>query len=107
MNKPTGIELIAKEREEQINKHGYTKEQDLMYQSNELLQATSGILGLPRTGTKSTVSMSIMSLTPPTGWDKFIWAKMCSKPYKERLIIAGALIAAELNRLNAIEDTTT
>ncbi|OYD42310.1 hypothetical protein ACF3OC_08500 [Sphingobacterium cellulitidis] len=103
MDKPTGIELIAKEREEQINKHGYTKEQDLMYQSNELLQAASGILGLPRPGTKSTVSMSIMSFTPPTGWDKFIWSKMCSKPYKERLIIAGALIAAELDRLTAIE----
>lgn len=40
MRKPTGIELIAKEREEQINKHGYIKEQDLMYQSNELLQGT-------------------------------------------------------------------
>lgn len=48
-----------------------------------------------------------MSLTPPTGWDKSIWAKMCSKSYKERLIMAGALIAAELDRLTSIEDVHT
>lgn len=29
---------------------------------------------------------------------------MWDKPYKERLVIAGALIAAELDRLNALED---
>ncbi len=28
-----------------------------------------------------------------------IFTKMCYKPYEERLIIAGALIAAEIDRL--------
>ena len=38
----------------------------------------------------------------PSDWDDTISLKMCSKSYKERLIIAGALIAAELDRLTAI-----
>lgn len=59
----TGIDLIKKEREEQILKR-----------------------------------LSVM----PSDWDDTISLKMCSKSYKERLIIAGALIAAELDRLTAI-----
>lgn len=34
-----GIELVAKEREEQINKHGFTLEDDSFYKSNELIKA--------------------------------------------------------------------
>jgi len=37
---------------------------------------------------------------PPNGWDVDIYKKMRNKSYKERLIIAGALIAAELDRLS-------
>ena len=36
----------------------------------------------------------------PYGWDKKIWQHMTNKPLKERLIIAGALIAAEIDRIN-------
>jgi len=39
----------------------------------------------------------------PKGWDHKIWEKMCHKNYKKRLIIAGALIAAEIDRLNSKE----
>ena len=41
----------------------------------------------------------------PENWDRNVVAHMMQKPYKERLIIAGALIAAELDRLTAIEST--
>ena len=40
------------------------------------------------------------SVQTPNGWDQEIWEKMIRKPHQERLIIAGALIAAELDRLN-------
>ena len=36
-------------------------------------------------------------------WDEDLWQKMCNKSYKDRLIIAGALIAAEIDRLQSIE----
>ncbi|HWY11329.1 MAG TPA: hypothetical protein VN026_08390, partial [Bacteroidia bacterium] len=38
----------------------------------------------------------------PETWDKGIVYKMIQKSYKERLIIAGALLCAEIDRLNAI-----
>jgi len=40
----------------------------------------------------------------PQGWDESYFAKLLDKPYKERLVIAGALIAVEIDRLNAIGD---
>ena len=38
----------------------------------------------------------------PEGWDKYRWRYMIQKPYKERLIIAGALIAAEIDRIQRL-----
>ena len=39
----------------------------------------------------------------PAIWDMVVVQKMCQKSYKERLIIAGALIAAEIGRVQAGE----
>jgi hypothetical protein len=39
----------------------------------------------------------------PLNWEKTWWQRMCDKPFSERLIIAGALIAAEIDRLQATE----
>lgn len=39
----------------------------------------------------------------PQGWDERHWEKMCGKSYTDRLVIAGALIAAELDRIMADE----
>ena len=49
--------------------------------------------------------MKAVNIEPlvPEGWSFELFKKMCNKPYKERLVIAGALIAAEIDRLNAIE----
>lgn len=41
----------------------------------------------------------------PFGWDKELFEKMINKDYRSRLIIAGALIAAELDRINMEEYT--
>lgn len=103
MEKKTGIELIAQERHEQIEKHGYTTERDIELYSDgygnfgsHLIKAAEGLLWdyIPLQYRKNA----------PKGWDKAIWLKMVSKPLKERLIMAGALIAAELDRLNAINE---
>jgi len=92
----TGIELIAQERKEQIEKHGRTIEKDVI--ENAGLQLSTGASVLINRSFKS--SRQRLSLMPDE-WDDLICLKMVSKTYKERLIIAGALIAAEIDRLQS------
>lgn len=40
----------------------------------------------------------------PAAWDENICSNMASKNYIQRLTIAGALIAAEIDRINYIEN---
>lgn len=91
----TGIELIAEERLEQIEKHGRTIARDVKENYAEQLA----------TGAEMLLAMSheegIDPLEFPDGWDHDICEHMLGKPYKERLIIAGALIAAEIDRLQS------
>jgi len=93
-----GIELMSKERNEQIEKHGYSLEQDFNYYGHQNanhsdLRKAADILIKPNIS-------DFAKQKRPCGWDRVIWFKMVNKPYKERLIIAGALIAAELDRMN-------
>lgn len=95
--KKTGIELIADERREQLEKHGRTIEDDIKYNSQGQLSVAAGILG------QKTIPDHVKETLIPKGWDGPIWNKMINKPYKERLIIAGALYVAELDRLIKLE----
>lgn len=95
----TGIQLIAKERQEQFEKHGISIGLDIIHNSSfekPLTKAASALTIEHGNG----LAMETMK---PSNWDAGIWYKMMSKPYKERLIIAGALIAAEIDRLTAVE----
>lgn len=92
----TGIELISKEREEQIKKHSRTVDQDVrLNKKKQLVSAASALILCD--SQKEIKAMAEYGC--PQGWDKAIWSKMINKPYKERLIIAGALIAAEYDRV--------
>ena len=89
--KKTGIELIAEERHEQIEKHGRTVEKDITdNRFNQLTDAAIMILQTDR-----------HKMTPPSFWNESVWNHMIDKKLKDRLIIAGALIAAEIDRLQA------
>ncbi len=100
----TGIELIAEERREQIEKHGRTVELDVQQNADyQLSEAFGALIIHPTEDDMKDVWGDILLKSVPSGWNKAIWEKMAVKPYKERLIIAGALIAAEIDRLNAIE----
>lgn len=93
----SGIELIAVERQEQIEKHGRTAETDELFNAGyQLCKGASSLLFSP---TDEGLDLMSADLFRPKGWNKDIWDKMLGKPYKERLIIAGALIAAEIDRL--------
>lgn len=95
----TGIQLIAKERIEQITKHNRTTGRDVLENNNYQLSKAANMLCLEDWGCLS--EDEIIEDYCPENWDKTIWEKMVRKPYRERLIIAGALIAAEIDRLTA------
>lgn len=93
----TGIELIAKERKEQIEKHGRTIEQDVQQnRQDQLSKAAIMLLSVD-------YEEGIDPKSYPSGWDQEMCLKMINKSYKERLVIAGALLAAELDRWIAID----
>jgi len=87
----TGAELIAKEYGEMRNKHGYTVQQDVHYnKGGQLRQAAVALICDHGSGDISNL---------PNGWNDTLCRHMMEKTYKERLIIAGALIAAEIDRI--------
>lgn len=92
--KGSGIQLITQEREEQLTKHGRTVELDV--EQNKGQQLRHGAEALLKNGTGNPSLF-------PSHWNTQICHRMIAKPYKQRLIIAGALIAAEIDRMNYLE----
>lgn len=99
MKKITGIQLIAHERKKQIDKHGFTGEHHAnhpeWYENHQLQFAATTLLMH-----EFEEQLEIDALTPD-GWNAEWFEKMNNKTRRERLVIAGALIAAELDRLNS------
>lgn len=91
-----GVELIAKERKEQIEKHGYTIQEDKKYNGGYEFPLTKVASALSIDDNRNRLAKETMK---PINWSQESWDKMMNKSYKERLIIAGALIAAEIDRL--------
>lgn len=109
LEKQTGLGRIITERWEQVQKHKRTVRHDV--RKNNKGQLMDAIIKLaynyeeiPETLKEiSTTVRNIYLNTPPTGWNKKTWLTMMNKPLKERLVIVGALIAAELDRRDFIE----
>lgn len=91
-----GCGQIAKERTHQIEKYGFTGEHHAnhpeWYEKGQLIEAAITL------STKE-----IKGCLVPLNWDKEWFERLCKKDHKERLIISGALIASEIDRLNFIE----
>ena len=87
----TGIELVAQERQEQIEKHGITIEKDI--EKNDGDQLRYGAMAL----------LSGIEEDFPSEWETSLWKKLESKTEIEQLIIAGAFICAEIDRLQALK----
>lgn len=86
----TGQELVIKERKEHFSKHGITVEKD----------SDKNCTGQLKEGARKLMAKSKDLVDfPPEDWDKTLWAKMCNKSYKDRLVIAASLIIAEIDRL--------
>jgi len=88
----TGVELIAKERQKQIEKHGRTIESDSQNNNGEQLAQAASCLSYPFHYAQNNDDI-------PDGWDRDTFLKLWKKPHIKKLVIAGALIAAEIDRL--------
>lgn len=95
-----GIDLIAAERQRQIEKEGYFIEDDARYTQNELIQAAMCYLWAAE-------HPEVVQKGPPAGWP---WGSAWWKPSKDgpqrNLEKAGALIAAEIDRLKFVSEGT-
>lgn len=94
----TGIKYLAIERQKQIDKYGFTGEHHAThpewYDNGQLVEAAR-ILSMPNL-------IIEVNAGCPENWDKKWFDNLCQRNYKERLIIAGALIAAEIDRQETI-----
>lgn len=95
---PTGADLIAAERRRQVDVEGWTPEHDAMHTQYELTMAAQCYLAAAREGGAGWIWRHVR---PPL----FPWAESYWKPSDEpirNLVKSGALIAAEIDRLQAI-----
>lgn len=95
----TGTELINKERNEQLVKHRRSVEYDVV--SNKNYELVIGATNLCFLGDLPNDDARLARI--PYGWEKETWLNMMRKPYVERLAIAGALLAAEIDRVQFTE----
>jgi hypothetical protein len=93
----TGIELIAEERQRQIDAESYTPEHDDEHDSGEL--AGAGACYALSTVFSENGMIRILDRFWP--WDVQDWKP--TKPIRD-LVKAGALIAAEIDRLQRASD---
>lgn len=106
MSDKTGIELIAEERKRQIEKEGWTaKHDDHRAPYSMAMAAACYILDfkasteLSKSGTYRNINDVCDLLWP---WDGKWWKPTPSDPIRQ-LVKSGALIAAEIDRLQRME----
>lgn len=86
-DQPTGVSLIAAERQEQIVKHGFSVEKDSeFYSNNELVVGAN-------------FSLNEGNMIFPKNWDEKFAKKIKAKDRIGQLKVAGTFIAAEIDRL--------
>ena len=94
-----GADLIAKERCRQIEGEGWTNQHDDGYHGQEMLDAAAAYI---RAATRCENEMSYRNAEPPACWP---WLRAWWKPSldpQRNSIKAGALIAAEIDRLHRV-----
>ena len=93
----TGIELIAEERQRQIEKYGWTKEHDAQHADNELAVAAASY-AMPE-GARTFMRTQDGNYLPIFWPFKAKWWKPCPHDRVRELVKAGALIAAEIDKI--------
>jgi hypothetical protein len=106
----TGIELIAKERRRQVRQEGWTATQDDEHEGEELARAAA-CYAIPPSAARDFILKSLW----PESWAWEWWKPLANDPDEPRasrnaarvreLVKAGALIAAEIDRLQRATTT--
>lgn len=104
----TGAELIADERKRQIEVEGWNAEHDAQYNHNELVMAATCYLQPEsnRTYDRLWESKNPDDINIPPSlwpWDERWWKPKPDDRVRE-LVKAGALIAAEIDRLQNLQN---
>lgn len=99
MKNENGVSLINDERNKVLAK-GASIDYDVKNNSDCQLAAAASDLCFPYENGGDPVPKPPV----PLHWNKEWWERMINKTYKERLIDAGQLIAAELDRIISLED---
>ncbi|KAB1228468.1 hypothetical protein [Chryseobacterium viscerum] len=101
-NTKTGVELIASERQKQIDKHGFTAKHSIehpeWYDKEQLVYAAHSLLSLE--------VKPAMYIKEPDNWDKEWFIRILKKASADknyRYRVVGAFLAAELDRIKLIE----
>lgn len=90
------LNLIEHERKEQMNKHGFSREQDCRYVHGDLA-AVGALYALTSALTDEGVDYALAAYWPHT-WDRRYWRPAPSNPLKN-MVKAAALLTAEIERL--------
>lgn len=101
----TGIELIAEERLEQLRKHGWSVDHDDGHRSGELNDAAIGYAQAAAYQARGE-SLDFVRSAVPAAEIRWPWEDSWWKPSADpvrNLVKAGALIAAEIDRLNRLQ----
>ena len=93
----TGIELIAEERERQVLKEGWTPAHDDSHEEAELTRAAMSYADSARKSLLGGSPEHVARSSDYWPWD-LEWWKPSSDPVRN-LVKAGALIAAEIDRI--------
>lgn len=97
----SGIELITEERKRQIEVEGWTAEHDSIGNNDEQLASAAACYACPQVH-RGNELYGLLSFFP---WDRKWWKPTPNDRVRE-LSKAGALIAAEIDRLNNIANNT-
>lgn len=97
--KKTGIELIAEERQRQLSAEGWTPEHDAQH-TDESIALAAAVYATPQ-NLRSYPSFGIVPFFWP--WSANWWKPSPENRIRE-LQKAGALIAAEIDRIQALEE---
>lgn len=94
----TGIELIAEERERQITVEGWTPDHDAEHDSAEMVDAAMCYAATAANDVSEYTSRDAVNPSPYAWpWDEKWWKPSDSRV--RNLVKAGALIAAEIDRI--------
>jgi len=90
----TGVDLIGAERQRQVDAEGWTPEHDDGHRSGDLARA-AGVYAMPYNGSWKVYHW-------PWGPESFKYKPPTTEGRIRELVKAGALIAAEIDRLNRL-----